>query len=225
MFIQTKVDVLARLVACASTDPVRPHIHGVHIRHHGESIIVEATNGHIAAMEYDAGGRMDHKVSGGRIVSPGAIKTIAAAAKALAKAWKCDVADMRVTIFEKSYELRCGDAVSAQTSFPPPDTCPLLDFDFPDIGRVIPIADPEAAPVLDCYNAKLIATLAGSARTVKRDAALTYCLYSTSIGSPARMKVAGAPNWLGVIMPMRGDMDGPAAPWERAHIAEVKVAA
>lgn len=220
MFIQTKVDVLARLIAVASIDPHRVHIHGVRIRSRRglPGVLVEATNGHIAAIEHDEGGRIDPNADNGRQVSAVAIKTILGAAKALAKVWRVDVDDFRVTICESGYELQCGEAKSATTSFPPPEVNPFLGFQFPDLERVIPKADEDAPPVLDCYNAKLLATLAGSARTVKRDAALTYCLYSTAIGSPARMKVAGAPNWLGVIMPMRGEMDGPAAPWERKGV-------
>lgn len=220
MFIQTKVDILARLITCASTDPTRPHIHGVHVRPcRIGGVLIEATNGHILALEHDPDGRIDANKQVQRIVAPWAIKAIVAASKALAKVWKVAETDMRVTVSESSYQLHCGDAKAAETSFPPPNVNPFMGFDFPDVDRVIPRIPFDGKPVQDCYNAKLLATLAASARTVKRDAAVAYELYAYDIGSPARVRVAGAERWLGVIMPMRGTGEGPRAVWEAEDVA------
>lgn len=226
MFVQTKIDILARLVGIASTEATRPYLQGVHVRalHDRAGVIVEATNGHICALEYDDAGRIE---SDGKsvIVSTIAIKAIAATAKTLAKAWKVAPTDLTVVVYANGYRLQCGKALSDMVTFPPPNVNPFLDFSFPDISRVIPKIPFDAAPVRDCYNANLLHALASSALTTKREGALTICIYSYDIGSPARVKVTGAPNWLGVIMPMRGVVDGPRAPWEAVPAEDMKAAA
>lgn len=217
MFVQTKIDILARLVTCASTDPVRPYISGVHVRPAPiGGVIVEATNGHILSMEHDPDGRVDHEKGKSRIVSPAAIKTIVAAGKALAKAWRVDDCDLRVTISGNGYEISSGDARSALTSFPPPDVCPFLDFAYPEVDRIMPAIPFDAAPIVDCYNVNLLHTLVKSARTLaKKSDALVYRLFAYEQGTPARVRVAGADRWLGVIMPMRCEnIEGPRAVWE-----------
>jgi hypothetical protein len=226
MFVQTKVDTLARLVGVVSDDPRRPQINGVHIRSQRgvRGVIVEATNGHIAALEHDAEGT----TNGDCVLSPVAIKAIVKAAQAFAKACKARTDDMRVTIDTEGYEFQWGAANAGKAILPPPNRNPFLDIQFPDLARVIPsIAADAKRCTSDAYNAELVVQLAKSAKQSKRHASLGYVLYSPGIGCPARMRVCGAPNWLGVIMPMRvdGDSTAPLAPWETAATSEAKAAA
>lgn len=226
MFVQTKVDTLARLVGVVSDDPRRPQINGVHVRSQRgvRGVIVEATNGHIAALEHDAEGA----ASSDCVLSPAAIKAIVKAAQSFAKACKARLDDMRVTIDTEGYEFHWGAANAGRAILPPPHRNPFLDIQFPDVARVIPsIALGTKHSTSDAYNAELIVQLARSAKQCKRRASLGYVLYSAGIGQPARMRVCGAPNWLGVVMPMRvdGDSTVPLAPWETAAPSEVKTAA
>lgn len=204
MFIQTKVSTLVRLALCANTDPTRYYIGGVHVRTKRlvPGVIVEATNGHILAIEHDAEGATNASTGDHAIVSSEAIKAIAAAAKALAKAWKYDADDMRVTINDASYQLRCGEAESAETSFPPPMRSPFIDGTFPDVERVIPRVTGDKPQVRDCYNPEYVATLARSAFTPsKKDGTRPCSIIAESVGTAAIMRVSGCDNWLGVLMP------------------------
>lgn len=227
MFIRTNVDTLVRLSGAMSNEGTRFYLCGVHIRKRPglTGVIVEATNGHIAAIEHDAEG----DCSGNAIVGDEIIKVIAKAADKLVKAWKVTRADLIVFLHEVAttagrrshYVITVGEQSSGEVTLGYPDNIAFVDGTFPDIDCVVPHHAPDTLPATnDAYNAELVATLARTARSEKatRNMIVPYraaVLYSGGIGHPALMRVSGAPNWLGVIMPCRVDCDstGPAPEW------------
>ena len=218
MFIQTKVDVLARLAAIGKeAEQTRFYLRGVHVRTaKAGGVLCEVTNGHILAIEHDFGGsRLEGTAGYSAIVCVETIAAIVREAKAIAKTSRLlSLENIRVQIRPDSFSLYAVDkdqerVALGHTSYP----CKaFVDGTFPEIERVVPQFDETAVAstsAVDAFNADYIALLANTATSpAKKSDHPFFVLYSHGKGGQSLMRVSGAPNWLGVIMPCR--VDGPS---------------
>jgi hypothetical protein len=211
--VNVSLDILTRLVGAATTDPTRYYMVGVHVRSRARTsgVVLEATDGHMLALEHDPDGAVT--MSGERagvIVSSGAIAVIAKAAKA----WSGGAE--RVTLTPTGFTL-CAPQAGVFGPIPLSES-PFVDgTSFPDVERVIPRIAPGAAPNMgDTFDALRLARLVSTARKLGRPAkyaadtpaARQDCLlWSSGKEGPVLVRVILAPNWLGVIMPVRGGCD------------------
>jgi hypothetical protein len=217
MTIDVNYDALIRLCGAASTEATRYYLNGVNVRrrHNTAGVVIEATDGHILAMEHDSLGRVEN-ASGNAIISTPAIVAIKRAVKLYhggRKVIAADVARYRVTIDGEGFSVT--DATGRElVKKTPHQVVAFVDGQFPDCERVIPKARVKDFPrAYGAFNAELIAQLAGTAPHTT--ASPHMAIYQSDAEAPAMMRVCGAPNWFGVIMPCRiaGIEDGARPTW------------
>ena len=214
MIIQTNIDALARLIHVASTEDTRYYLNGVHVRSRARTsgVFLEATNGHIAAVEHDAEGECSGDRDGA-IVSRDTIREIIRTAKVVSKTRRIEVTEMRVCVEDKAFTLLSAAGEEIHPAQQLGDSGSFVDGTFPDVERVVPKAKVADYPrAFAAFNARYVLTLAESAVTLKKGTAHAYAIYQTDASSPAMMRVAGAPNWFGVIMPTKANMGDAARP-------------
>lgn len=219
MRIDVQADILLRLIGAASTEETRFYLNGVGVRTRARTngVVLEATDGHILAIEHDENGEADGPV----IVSAAAIADVARVVKAMQK-MRCDRKTMRVTITAHAFRIyirlpngETNDAVASPNhTFTEPGGA-FIDGMFPDVERVIPRPPEDGVPVLrNGFNPAKALQLAQTAKTLdKRNTELPCLFWQNGEGDPTLVRVAGAPNWLGVLMPMRADVGGPLPAW------------
>lgn len=213
--LQVSADILIRLVGAAPTEQTRYYLNGVHVRTRQRTpgVVLEATDGHMLAIEHDEHGA----ATAPGIVRTAAIADIARVAKIRAKQLRIGLDGLRVVVEPKTFRvfpLNSDAYDSPEHSFT--DGEAFVDGTFPECERVIPKpSEDNAAPLFrGGLNPALLLQLARTAKTLdKKTAALPCVFFQNGEGDPALVRVKGAPNWLGVLMPMRADVAGPRPAW------------
>lgn len=196
------VDALQRLAGAASSEQTRFYLNGVCVmkRRNTDGVLLCAMDGHMLALENDEHGTLhatDPLVS--IIVHTDAIADIVRVAKARHKK-DLEARTLRVGIDRDGFVLMANQDI--RHSFTSPTV--LIDGTFPDVERVIPRFDDDAESTLKqaSFDAKRVLRLAATAKTTKNGSPLVFRMWQTDSASPAVMRVAGAPKWLGVLMPI-----------------------
>jgi hypothetical protein len=204
MFVQTKVDILARLIGAAvdgAERETRYYLNGVHVRRSSTAagVICEATNGHILALEYDFAGSCSENNAHSLVIPRDTIAAIVREAKINAKRLSTHWSDqvVRVTVDGFSFE--------DTAKFPAKG---FIDCSFPECQRVVPqIKHANVRGFTGQMNARKLWQLAETAGAQVVDVdrkSFPFVLYADKAeDSPCVMAIDGRPNWLGVIMPMR----------------------
>lgn len=194
------VDALRRIARSASSEQTRFYLNGVCVmkRRNTDGVLLCATDGHMLALENDEHGAL-HAPDASFIVHTDAIADIGRVAKARHKK-ELENRTLRVCIDRDGFVMMA--AGGARHSFTYPTV--LIDGAFPDVERVIPRFDDDAESVLKLpsFDAKRILRLAATAKTTKNGSPLVFRMWQADNGAPAIMRVANAPKWLGVLMPV-----------------------
>jgi hypothetical protein len=216
MFVQTKVDILARLIGAAidgADRETRYYLNGVHVRRSpvAAGVICEATNGHILALEHDFAGSCSENNAHSLVIPRDTVAAIVREAKVNAKNLTVNWRDQVVRVTSTGFSF-ADTAVFPAKGF--------IDCSFPECQRVIPQIKRANEPgFAGQMNARLVWQLleTAGAQEIERDRkAFPYQLFADrKSDSPVVAAVPGRPNWLGVIMPMRqaADLPDPRPTW------------
>jgi hypothetical protein len=215
MFVQTKVELLERMLRAAGSEQTRYYLTGVHIRSHAEGgCVVESSNGHIAAMYYDVDGETNDTGDVRGIVAPKAIAEIVKAAKVWAKDARINYSDVRAKVFENGYTFFTdatketgGTRVIGLSGIDP--KC-FIDGSFPDVSAILKLLKVKpgleakhTAPIDPHKFAQLASTFSDKPiRNKVNQSGYAFRIFETDETSALIIR-GESDEWLGLLMPMQ----------------------
>lgn len=204
--VRVRAEYIAMLMPFVSTEPTRYYLNGIHIEPHpqGGALLV-ATNGHILGVVHDKDASVDAAWTCAipKMIAQACTKKVR---EALDRPHSVDFIGRNVYVttarFNPKDEERLGDPAELSDQHLAAAFSPAIDGTYPDWRRVIAMADPSKACTAASFNSRYLDAFRDVAR-VRGSESITTRLGDAG-NCPTIVEVDAVPEFLGLLMPMRG---------------------